>query len=534
MKKVLCLILVLVIVCAPFAGCTAQKKPEDVKVTADGVLTYALDQQMIDRYYQLLTQSEELAIAAEDLEETDRVSDELEDAFMALSDQYQIAYVLYCLDQSDADMKKQYLDALDVATQAESDYNEMCKRVWLSETPFREHLFADWSQEEIDRMLLHNDEIAQLEKRNGELMVAFRDLPDETRDRDMIPLYNELVRNNNRIAQIYGYDNYYSYAYEVVYQRDYGVEEVEKLRNYTAEYLVDTHADAMDAFYDLYADMDKEESDFLETFLFEGYKECEEDYVDLYIRDMPQSPRENMQSMFQDKRVIFTEYKHAYPGAFTTWIGDLPYCYFGPDYDNCETVIHELGHYYGTKIAEDLGQPMDLAETHSQGNEWLFISFLAKKLTQDDYRRIAEYKLLNELGYIICFVIIDQFEQQVYTHKNAGNLTEAEYEEIMENVAQNYGGIEYINTSILDLQSYWRLVVLDSPVYYVSYAVSGMTAIGLFANAEEDPERARQCYIRLIEESAEDAGFLETIEQAELNSPFDEITYERICKRYKK
>ena len=53
MKKVLCLIIVLVIACSPFAGCAAQKKPEDVKVTADGVLTYALDQQMIDRYYQL-------------------------------------------------------------------------------------------------------------------------------------------------------------------------------------------------------------------------------------------------------------------------------------------------------------------------------------------------------------------------------------------------------------------------------------------------------------------------------------------------
>ena len=33
----------------------------------------------------------------------------------------------------------------------------------------------------------------------------------------IIPLYQKLIANNNRIGRIYGYDNYYTYGYDVVY-----------------------------------------------------------------------------------------------------------------------------------------------------------------------------------------------------------------------------------------------------------------------------------------------------------------------------
>lgn len=534
MKKFLCLLLAFVLACTAMCGCNYQKTPENTKVTAGEILIYTLDQDMVDRYYTLLTQVEELAIAAEDLEKTDAVSEELEEAFMALSDQYQIAYILYCLDQSDEGMKQQYLDCLDIVTDAESEYNEMCKRVWLSETPFRDHLFEDWTQEAIDRMLLYNEEIAGLEKRNGEITVEFRALDPDTWEKDMVPLYNEMVRNNNRIAQIYGYENYYTYAYDVVYQRDYSMEEIERLREYTATYLIDAHGDAIDAFYEVYDFMSQSDAAYVEDFLLNRYDTLKKDYVNQYIQDMPESARNTMQQMLTEDRAVFTEYKDAYSGAFTTWIGDKPYCYFGPNYANSETVVHELGHYYGTSFAPEWSQPMDLAETQSQGNEWLFIHFLNSQMDEELYEAIAEYKLFSDIGYIICFVMVDEFEQQVYTHENAGNLTEDEMDAIMEEIAENYGGIRYIDQTILDIQGYWRQVVLESPVYYVSYAVSGITALNLFTMAQEDETHARQCYIKLQEEQSEDREFLESIHSAGLSGPFEEDVYEQICGRYEK
>ena len=177
---------------------------------------------------------------------------------------------------------------------------------------------------------------------------------------------------------------------------------------------------------------------------------------------------------------------------------------------------------------------MDLAETHSQGNEWLFVHYLKSCLPYDEYECIAENKLYTDLGYIICFVMIDQFEQMVYTHENAGDMTLEEYETIMETVAEDYGGIDFVTDEILDIQRYWKMVVLESPVYYISYAVSGLAAINLFTVAEADEESARQMYIKLIEEPVEDAGFLGNLQNAGFTGPFEEAVYEQLMERYTK
>ena len=162
MKKIIVLVLCLAMV---LSGCVRidiprMTEPKETVRASDLVnLTFTLEQALIDEYYDLLRQAEELAVAAEDLELTEQVSDQLEEVYWELSDQYQIAYILYCVDQTDEQMKTQYMDCVDITAEADQAYNEMCKRVWLSETPFRDTLFADWTQEEIDRMLAYNDEI---------------------------------------------------------------------------------------------------------------------------------------------------------------------------------------------------------------------------------------------------------------------------------------------------------------------------------------------------------------------------------------
>ena len=546
MKKCICLLLILCLAVSCFAGCNFNivSEEDEFEKTPSGPrhreqvqtidLNYTMDQDMIDSCYAELERFEKLAVAAEDWDVTDASREALEDAVSLLMDQYWIAYILYCLDETDETLKTQYLDSIDIITEMEVEYKEMCKRVWLSETPFRDRIFEDWTQKEIDLMLLYDSQIAELEKRNEELTVAFRDLGDEEKETGMIPLYNEMVKNNNRIAKLYGYDNYYEYAYDVIYQRDYEFQEIEKLRQYTARYLPGIFQNAYDSFYEKYYDLNKNKQKSVAQFTYKAYDAMAENYVCLYLADLPDSAKENMEGMFTNGRVVFAGSTKSYQGAFTTVIGEDPFCYFGPDYDGSETIIHELGHYYGCLFTDMSEQPMDLAETQSQGNEWLFIHFLKSHLPYDEYECIAENKLYTDLGYIICFVMIDQFEQMVYTHKNAGNLTLEEYETLMETVAEDYGGIDFVTDEILDVQRYWKMVVLESPVYYISYAVSGLAAINLFTAAESDEENARQMYMKLIEEPIVEAGFLGNIQNAGLSGPFEETVYEQLVERYAK
>lgn len=550
MKKFIALLLAVCLIMTAFSGCSligltlggmmgagvanGIQGGRKVSGKSNPALKYTLNQEMVDEFYRLLEESEKLAISGEDESAVVERTEQLDEAYMELIDQYQIAYVHYCLDQSDKKMKTRYLDCVDIVSEADAAYNEMCKRVYLSETPLRDTLFEDWTEQDIQMLLAYNEEIAKLEKRNTELTVEYRDLDmyDDSWAENMIPLYNEMVRNNNRIAQIYGFQNYYEYAYKVVYQRDYEMGEVDKLRQYTSQYLPTACYEATNAFQELYDNLSNRDSMSLSEYVYNDYADLDENYVAEYISGMPESSKAMMQDMFFRDRAVFTNYSKSYPGAFTTWIDGEPFCYFGKDYNNTETVIHELGHYYGSMFVEPWCQPMDLSETQSQGNEWMFIHSLKDSMPGELQRAVAEYKLSSDLGYIICFVMIDQFEETVYTHGNAGSLTLAEYDAIMEGIAENYGGMDFIQENIMDIQSYWKQVVLESPVYYVSYAVSGIAAINLYTIAQEDGRTALEIYRKLMEEPVEDGGFLENILESGLTGPFEERVYQQLLYRY--
>ncbi len=535
MKKILSLLLIFVFLLGAFTGCVPEKKrPSRNQTDAIDKIPYTLNDDTLDTFRKLLEEAEALGKGS-DLKKAEEAVKKLDDAYMDLVDQNQIAYVKYCLDQTVAETKEQYLYSEEVTNQAEADYNAMLKRVYLSESPIRDDLFADWTQEEIDMMLKYNDEIKDLQNRNSELTTEFRELKEnDAWEQNMIRLYNEFVKNNNRIAVIYGYENYYTFANRMVYKRDYDAEKLSAMRSLVAQYLPDCHSASSEKFNEIYENLPRKKGALLSELIYDPYDTLAENYVLLYINDLPESTQQGMEDLFSGERSVFTDNRNAYAGAYTTFIDDAPFCFFGPDYYNSETVVHELGHYYGGKYADAWSQPMDLAETQSQGNEWLYMRFLQRFLEDDIYSCYTEYKMLSALGEAICFVMIDEFEEQVYTHPNAGNLTLQQYNGLMEKVAVNYGGIQYINESIMNIQAYWKYVVIESPVYYISYAVSSVAAIDLYMQAETDEAVARENYRKLVEECPEGAGFLECITLSGLRDPFEESFYRTLHSRYGK
>lgn len=548
MKKILSLVLCVVMVVSLLSGCdllellgnlAQQESSPTEPIPAEPIntgwekhLVYTLNQDTVDYFYACLETAEDLSVNGPDWETVDAAIEELDDAYMELVDQYQIAYVLYCADQSDEAKSQRYLDAMDICTDAELAYNEMARNAYQSDSPYIEQLFEDWTPEEIDMMLKHNDEVAALEKRNSEITVEYRDLNPSTMETDMIPLYNELVSNNNRMAQIYGYDNYYDFAYKMIYNRDYDSTQLQKMRNYAAEYLSEISQNTLLAFYAALDELDDQAQVLFSDILWTDYNMLDEDYVGGYIADQGLSTAAAMRDMFDNDRVLFTNSPNAYEGAFTTFIDDEPFCYYGPGYMGNETMIHELGHYYGGKYVNGFELPMDLCETQSQSNEWLFIRYLGDEVPEELYRAIVEYKLANESSNIITFMLVDAFEELVYTHENAGNLTAQEYDDLMVQAAELFGGIDFVRENICDIQSYWKIVVVESPVYYISYAVSSVASINLFTIAEEDEAAARECYRKLVEEADENEGFLWNIQQAGLSGPFDEAVYQELAERY--
>ena len=487
-------------------------------------LVYTLTQEAVDEFYRLLDECEKLSLAGEDMDAIDESVVALEESFGYLDEQYSISMIFHYAHTSDEELEQQYLDTVEIRTEANDAYLQMVRRVYLSDSPAKDSLFEDWTQEEIDSLLAYDEEIAKLQQRNAEIEVEYRAATD---DEKKIKLYIEFIKNNNKIAKYYGYDNYYTYAYERVYDRDYGIEELEQMRQYAKTELTNLYNNAYNNFYtSFYSRLTRKEQQDVQNFLYANYNTLPKDYIGIYMDAVPDSLAEALEDML-DHDSLFTTATDAMEGAFTTMIGDRSYCYFGPGYWGASTVIHEGGHYYAS-LYSDLGSiPLDLAEVHSQANEWLFFTAMKKNINANVRNALVDYKIYNDVAMAMVCLMVDEFEQRVYS-ANLKGFTAEDFDAIMADIAKEYFVNGDVNEQLTDMNYYWRMVVVDQPIYYISYAVSGFAAISLFTVADKDFDAAVAMYQKLCEEPVLDAGFLGNLRAVGIHSPFDEAFYQAL------
>ena len=550
MKKWIAMLLALCLSISLLAGCqpqvpqpttqeTTQAPTEATETTepaedlpsAEELLVYTLTQEELDKYYADLESCKTMALEGTDREGLEELSDSLDAQYEYIQKQQTIAFVRYSCDQTDEEATQLHLDATDKLTQAYDAMMLMLREVNASESPIKDVLFADWTEEELEMLGAYTSEIAQLEKENEELVVEYQALSQGELAEGIIPLYQKLIANNNRIAQIYGYDNYYTYGYDVVYARDYSTDTVQKARDYAIEYLVPTVPAILQEFALGFQRLTQAEQQVVIAFMEESYQDTDKDYVNLYIDSLPEDLQATMSHLWQYDRAIFADSTGAKEGAFTVNIGEDAICYFGPGYDGTLTLVHEMGHYASTLNLDLNACPMDLAELHSQGNEWLFMNQVREELNPNVYAVIRDYKMYMDMCTILVSFMVDDFEERIYTTDVSG-YTREDFDAVAEEVCQAYGGVDFVNNFLTDFQSYWRLVVMESPVYYVSYAMSDVAALNLYTIASQDTQQAYEIYGHLLKDLDMELGFQENLKQVGLSGPFDSTVYEAIASMY--
>lgn len=509
---------------------TPDSKPADTNVKLvinSAELVYEMTDADFDKFYNLLQQCKDAALSNQDGDTVMGLSDEIDEHYAYMDAQLSIATVLYYCDLEDEAASQLYLDCTEAVSDAYDAYMEMAKELYTADFAAKERFFEEWSEEDLAYLAAYTSEVMQLQQRNSEITVAYQDLQNDSEMyTKMVPLYIEMVQNNNRLAQIFGYDNYYEYAYPQVYDRDYSSDEIETMRNLVATYLPKTINDTME---DLIAGMNNlsiANRTKLNSFMHDPFEYTYTKQLEGYFATLPQSARDTMLSMFDGDIIIMNNASNGQEGAFTTAVGEDRYiCFFGPGYGSAMTAIHEVGHYYGCHFTELQDLPMDLAETQSQGNEWLFMNYMHEHMTPALYNVAVNYKLYENLCTILIGVLVDEFEERVYTHPDVASLTSEDLDAIMADVCDSYGGITLISNIATDIQNYWRMVVVEQPVYYISYSVSAISAVNIFTIAEENYEEAVDVYCSLIEDLDLDDGFLGNIQDAGLDGPFDDEVY---------
>lgn len=459
--------------------------------------------------------------------------EKIETLFYRISDQADLAYVLFCADQKDEVVSQSYLYAKEMKNNAYADYMKLCQKVDEASFAYRDRFFEDWSANDFLQMRQYTDEVAVINKKNDEILVAYRALDpnSESFGADMSRLYVEMVRNNQALAKLFGYSNYVTFAHEMIYERDYSREDLKLVRNYLQEHLLIICKQAAFEFMGDYQAMGMVEQLQVSNWLSGDYSALSGDPVGAYLSSLPTSMKNSMSKVLQSEYSIFTNDQNAYAGAFTSYFyGDsYPFCYFGPGYNSAFTVIHEAGHFYAAEHLNGLDVDLDLAELHSQGNEWLFLEAIQNQLSKNVYDVLLAYHYYESLCTIIISVIVDEFEETVYANADSLDGSVEQLDGFMKGICARYGGEEFLAEYVTDVSKYWKLVVIESPAYYISYAVSGVTSMGLFCRNGYGYKEAVNRYQALVENVLNKESFLETLEKAGLASPFDENLYMNIA-----
>ncbi len=341
-------------------------------------------------------------------------------------------------------------------------------------------------------------------------------------------IFQELIAIRTEQAKLAGYENYIDYSYTEQYNRDYSKTEVRAFQNTVKKSLGISYYDEL---YD-------------KTMLIIGGRDCKLnadnvlDYVGKYAKDISSELYSAYKYMLKYELCDFTSDPGKLDRGFTT---DLTYynepfiynmCYDG-DASTLSGSVHEFGHFVsshyipGKNVLTD-SLNYDVAEVNSQALELLYDEYYEEIFGKKDAPVIRAQHLESLLSNIIEGCVQDEFQQYAYTHTEAtiDELNQA-YFDIRKSYGQDYGELDH------DYSWMYLSHTFGSPFYYISYATSSLTSLGIWEKAQSDRQEAIEEYLLFTSFGTYDYDYLELLNICGMEDFRDARYVERITKTTK-
>ena len=245
-----------------------------------------------------------------------------------------------------------------------------------------------------------------------------------------------------------------------------------------------------------------------------------------YAPSLSPSIAESVDKLFSGPYYLSSKSLEAYDGSFTA---SLPseqtaymYIHLSDDYYDLTTVVHEFGHF--NSDWRDLTPVylsrncIDIAEVQSQGMEMLFTSFY-----DDIYGADADYlealMLYNTIDSVLAGFAVGEFENQVMRQQDS--LTPKEICNLFDEMMDSCG---------LTCELYQISHLYEQPGYYVSYGVSALAALDLYANMQNSMEHALSMYTQIMQipTNAGETMFCQAMKSCGFGDVFEKSELERI------
>lgn len=317
------------------------------------------------------------------------------------------------------------------------------------------------------------------------------DLLDQARNRIAGEIYRELVQVRTEIAREAGYENYAEYAYENTYNRDYSIKDIQSVWEAVKNHVVPISEKPLD-------DLTSRDIRNLEMRSRSSGEEIL-DAMDAFLYQTDQELGETLRFMrkyhlydieYSDAKLP-TGYTVGLPAYGTAFIFNSPY----GDYQDYSDTVHEFGHFCETFHSTErefwADFNIDVGEIHSQALELFFTSYAENVFAScgETYRSIILYNILDS---VLEGCMYDEFQVAVYENPDQSlNEINDRFRDISEQYGYEYGAD--------DFSGFWVEIshTFQSPMYYISYATSALSALDLWLWYLEDEPAAVETYMEL-------------------------------------
>ena len=306
-----------------------------------------------------------------------------------------------------------------------------------------------------------------------------------------VPIYQELVKVRKQIAEEEGYDSYTDYAYDVTYGRDFTGEDIAALRQTVINELVPLY-------------------NVLETELYYERFDTElpvpvsgDEIVETLAPYMERVSSALMEAYNYLQKHHLYHIGNTSKMAEAGFTADLPsygsafiYSKTAGNIRDYETIVHEFGHFNAAYHAKQNvlmdSLLVDVAEIQSQGLEMLFMDYM-KEILDDESAGMELYLVSNMLESVITGFEFDEFQQEVYARED---MTADELNELAWEIDSKYSAYFYEDNG----KAYeWTEIshTFSSPLYYIGYATSALSALDIWTESLEDRDAAIEKYLKL-------------------------------------
>lgn len=306
-------------------------------------------------------------------------------------------------------------------------------------------------------------------------------------------LYLQLVRLRTAQALRAGYDDYAEYAYEALYTRDYDLEDTAALREAAKQYILPLQLRLLEE------TSEQELRSLSVQSRMNG--EAVLDVIQPFARDFDREMgktfdflrEHHLYDIEYGETKLPTGYTVALPAYGSAFIFNSPY----GDYQDLSDTVHEFGHFFETFhcAQHDLWTDfnIDVGEIDSQALELMFTE-RAEALFGERYGAVYRDTILyNILDSVLDGCLYDEFQTAAYQNPE---MTVEELDRLFKVLSEDYGysyapGVNADPTWVENAHNF------QSPLYFISYATSALSALDLWFLYLDHPREAKETYLEL-------------------------------------